>query len=259
MNNKGQFSIIAALLVAVVLIASAMGTYSAIRFSPIQEQPQILSSIDETNQALKQLLGFTVGYYGSVLKVTGNVTYAQKLAQNYLDSGIVNMGSIKPEWGLSLNTTQVELKANWFTNDSYSQGSMNVTYDLNGLGITGVSYSASSRLEVQVSNINSTTQAQFKILTDNGEPLINLAADNLKFFRYVFGNLTWEFSVPTNVISHADGTYIVDLPSGVPSNAYVVQVEDTRGLSVLAASYSQFTSAIAWNKTAYKTELGLCR
>ena len=255
MNNKGQFSIIAALLVAVVLIASVMGTYSAIRFSPIQAQPQILSSIDETNQALKQLLGFTVGYYGSVLKVTGNVTYAQKLAQDYLDSGIVNLGSIKPEWGLSLNTTQVELKANWFTNDSYSQGSMNVTYNLNGLGITGVSYSASSRLEVQVSNIISTTQAQFKILTDNGEPLINLAPDNLKFFRYVFGNLTWEFSVPTNVISHADGTYIVDLPSGVPSNAYVVQVEDTRGLSVLAASYSQFTSTIAWNKTAYTTDL----
>ena len=47
------------------------------------------------------------------------------------------MGSIKPEWGLSLNTTDLELKANWFTNDSYSQGNMNVTYDLNGLGITG--------------------------------------------------------------------------------------------------------------------------
>ncbi len=52
-----------------------------------------------------------------------------------------------------------------------------------------------------------------------------------------------------------DGTYIVDLPSGVPSNAYVVQVEDTRGLSVLAASYSKFTSGIAWNQTGFKTNL----
>jgi hypothetical protein len=257
MNNKGQFSIIAALLVAVVLIASVMGTYSSIRYSAstTQEQPQIMSSIDETNQALKQLLGFTVGYYGSVLKVTGNASYAQQLAHNYLDSGIANLGSIKPEWALSLNNTQEQLEANWYTNDSYSQGSMNVTYNLNGLGITGVSYSASSRLEVQVSNINSTTQAQFKILTDFGEPLINLGANNIKFFRYVFGNLSWEYSSPTNVISHADGTYIVDLPSGVPSNAYVVQVDDTRGLSVLAASYSMFTSGIAWNQTGFKTNL----
>jgi hypothetical protein len=255
MNNKGQFSIIAALLVAVVLVTAVMTTYSAIRYSPVQGQPQILSPVDETNQALKQLLGFTVGYYGSVLKVTGNVTYAQQLAHTYLDSGIANLGSIKPEWALSLNNTQVNLNAYWFTNYSYSQGSMNVTYDLNGLGISGISYSASSRLEVQVSNINSTTQAQFKILTDYGEPLINLGADNIKFFRYVFGNLTWEYSVPTSVVSNADGSYIVDLPSGVRSNAYVVQVEDTRGLSVLAASYSAFTSTIAWNKTGFKTNL----
>jgi hypothetical protein len=255
MNRKGQFSIIAALLVAVVLIASVMTTYSAIRYSSVQGQPQILSAVDETNQALKQLLGFTVGYYGSVLKVTGNVTYAQQLAQNYLNSGLENVGDIKPEWGLSLNASDLKLSANWFTNDSYSQGSMQVTYDLNGLGITGASYNDSSRLEVQVLNINSTTQAQFKILTDNGEPLINLGAKNIKFYRYAYGNLTWEFSVPTNIISHGDGTYIVDLPSGVPSNAYVVQIEDTRGLSVLAASFSEFTTTIGWNTTAFKTDL----
>jgi hypothetical protein len=195
LNNRGQFSIIAALLVAVVLVAAVMTTYSALRYTPVQSQPQILSAVDETNQALKQLLGFTVGYYGSVLRVTGNVTYAQQLARTYLNSGLENVGSIKPDWGLSLNTSNLKLSANWFSNDSYSQGSMNVTYDLNGLGITGISYSDSSRLEVQVANINSTTQAQFKILTDNGEPLINLGASNIKFFRYVFGNLTWEFSV----------------------------------------------------------------
>ena len=251
MNNKGQFSIIAALLVAVVLVAAVMTTYSAIRYSPVQGQPQILSAVDETNQALKQLLGFTVGYYGSVLKVTGNVTYAQQLASTYLNSGLTNAGSIKPEWGLSLNTTDLKLKANWFSNDSFSQGTMQVTYDLNGLGISGISYNASTRLEVQVSNASSTTQAQFKILTDNGEPLINLGTNNIKFYRYTYGNLTWDFSVPTTIISHGDGTYIVDLPPGVSSNSYVVQVEDTRGLSVLAASFSQFTSAIAWNTSSF--------
>ena len=255
MNNKGAFSIIAALLVAVVLIGSVITFYSAIRYSPIQGQPQILSSVNESNQALKQILGFTVGYYGSVLKVTGNVTYARQLAQNYFDSGLTNVGSFKPEWALSLNETDLELKANWFTNNSYSQGNMNITYNLNGLGISGVSYSASTRLEVQVSDSNSPTQAQFKILTDNGEPLINLGVNNIKFYHYEYGNLSWDFSVPTNIISHGDGTYIVDLPSDVPSNSYVVQVEDTRGLSVLASSFSQFTTSLAWNTTGFKTDL----
>ena len=255
LNNKGAFSVIAALLVAVVLIAAVMTAYSSIRYNPVQGQPQILSAVDETNQALKQLLGFTVGYYGSVLKVTGNVTYAKQLANNYLKSGLENVAYVKPEWGLSLNTTDLLLNANWFTNKSYSQGSMQVTYDLIGLGILGVSYNASTRLEVQISNSILPTQAQFKILTDNGEPLINLGTNNIKFFRYVYGNLTWEFSVPTNIISHGDGTYIIDLPSGVDSNSYVVQVEDTRGISVLASSFSKFTSTIAWNTTAFKTDL----
>ena len=247
MNNKGQFSIIAALLVAIVLVASVMTTYSAIRYGPIQGQPQILSEVDESNLALKQILGFTVGYYGSVLKVTGNVTYAQQLARKYFDSGLMNVGFMKPEWGLSLSTADLNLSTNWFTNKSYSQGTMQVTYDLNGIGITGISYSTSSRLEIQISNINSLTQAQFKILTDNSEPLINLGTNNIKFYRYNYENLTWEYSVPTNIISYGDGTYLVDLPEGVPGNSYVVQVDDTRGISVLASSYSQFTAAIAWN------------
>ena len=35
----------------------------------------------------------------------------------------------------------------------------------------------------------------------------------------------------------------------------MVQVEDTRGLSVLASSFSQFTTQIAWNTTGFKTDL----
>ena len=32
--------------------------------------------------------------------------------------------------------TALSLATNWFTNDSYSEGTLNVTYDLTGLGIT---------------------------------------------------------------------------------------------------------------------------
>src|SRR3989304_2655782 len=102
-NSKGQFSIIAALLVAIILIAAVMTTYATIRYGPLQDQPQVLSAIDEINLALKQVLGFTVGYYGSVLQVTGNTSYARMLASNYLQSGLINIGDVRPEWGASFN------------------------------------------------------------------------------------------------------------------------------------------------------------
>jgi len=248
MNNKGQFSIIAALLVAIVLIAAVMTTYSAIRYSPLQEQPQILSAIDETNLALKQILGFTVGYYGSVLKVTGNTSYARELAANYTRSGLSNIADIRPEWGMSFDVTTLKLSANWFTNTSYSQGTIEVTYNLTGLGISGISYKTSSRLDVQTSNSNSTTQAQLTILKDETEPLINLGRNNLKFYRYVYEDSTWELAEPTDITAYANGTYILDLPSGVDGDSYVIQVEDSRGIIVTASSFSRYTLTLEWDQ-----------
>jgi hypothetical protein len=138
------------LLVAVVLISTVIITYSTIRNSPIQDQPQILSAVDETNFAIKQILGFTVGYYGSVLKVTGNSTYARTLAINYLHSGLVNIADMHPEWGASFKVSKTELYTYWFTNASYSMGNLAVTYNLTGLGICGITYETSCRLMVQI-------------------------------------------------------------------------------------------------------------
>ena len=248
MNNKGQFSIIAALLVAVVLIAAVITTYSAIRYSPLQDQPQVLSAIDEINLALKQILGFTVGYYGSVLEVTGNTSYAQMLARNYLSSGLDNIGDIRPEWGPSFNVTTLTLNTNWFTNASYSQGSIAIKYDLTGLGIYGITYSPSSRLDVQVINSNSSSQALLSTLKDENESLINLGKRNFKFYRYDYANSTWELANPTgNLISYANGTYLIDLPSGVDGSSYALQVEDSRGIVVMASSFNHYTYSLTWN------------
>ncbi len=239
---------------AVVLVASVVTTYSAVRYSQLQDQPQILSAVDETNLGLKQILGFTVGYYGSVLKVTGNMTYAQTLAQNYFKSGLDKIGQIRPEWGLSMSMTNLDLTTNWYSDSSFSQGTVNVNYNLTGLGISGVGYSTSIRLDVQVTNATSANKAQFKVLTDGNEPLINLGKTNLKFFNFDNETSAWNLVLPTNVVSYADGTYEIDLPPGVLDNAYVVQVEDTRGLMVLASSFTQFTTSLTWNSTSYGTD-----
>ena len=231
-----------------VLIAAVMTTYSVIRYNPLQEQPQVLSAIDETNLALKQILGFTVGYYGSVLKVTGNTSYARTLATNYLQSGLNNIADIRPEWGPSFNVTKIALTTNWFTKTSYSTGNITVKYDLTGIGVYGISYSASSRLDVTVSDSNSTSQAQLTIMKDEDEPLINLGSHNFDFYRYVYENSKWELVNPTNITSYANGTYVMDLPSGVPSDSYVLQVEDTRGIIVTAASFSRYTATLTLNE-----------
>lgn len=248
-NKKGQFTIIAAMLVAIILVASVISTYSAIRYSSLENQPQVLSSIDEINLALKEVLGFTVGYYGSVLQVTGNTTYAKELATDYLQSGLINIGDVRPEWAPSFNITTLDLKTDWYSNISYSSGNLSITYSLPGIGISGITYSISSRLDINIQpSINN--QAWLSIIKDASEPLIDLSVANLKFYRYLSEALTWEQVSPTNTpIVYANGTYIVDLPSGVSADSYFLKVEDSRGIIVIASSFSAYTGTLIRNST----------
>lgn len=248
LNKKGQFTIIAALLVAVILVAAVMTTYSSIRYSDLQEQPQMLSAIDEVNLALKKILGFTVGYYGSVLQVTGNTSYAKILASNYLRSGLDNIADIRPEWAPSFTVIDLDLRTNWFTNTSYSSGNFTIKYSLEGVGVENMTYSVSSRLDAQVLESSSINQAKMYITSDN-EPLVDLGKANFKFYKYIFSNSTWEFVLPdTEPVTYMNGIYLVDLPSGMNSS-YVVEIEDTRGLMTVASAFSQFDSKITWNST----------
>ena len=260
MNSKGQFSIIAALLVAVILISTVIMTYSTIRNSPIPDQPQLLSAIDETNFAIKQILGFTVGYYGSVLKVTGNSSYAKNLATNYLHSGLANIANMHPEWGTSFNLSSVDLSTYWYTNDSWSTGKLAVNYSLTGLGLYGIAYETSCRLAVQVKETTSDNQVQLNITRDEGESLINLGRQNFKFYRYVYENSTWKTTSPindTSIKSYSDGTYLINMSdpelSGIDPYSYVVQVEDPRGIIVIASSFSRYVCTLNWNSTLYST------
>jgi len=252
-NSKGQFSIIAALLVAVVLIGTVITTYATLRYSTNQEQPQVLSAVDETNLALEKVLGFTVGYYGSVLQVTGDTAYAKSLTMDYLKKSLGNMADIKPEWGGSFSLSSLDLSANWFTNNSYSRGQAVVNYDLIGLGISGMSYDTSCRLDVQVSTLLSTGQVCLTVFKDGNEPVVNLDKQNFNFYRY--SNLTWDYATPTGALTaFSNGTYLIDIPVGIDPLSYVVQVTDTRGILVAAASFSRITSTLMWNTTSQEVD-----
>jgi len=250
MNKKGQFSIIAALLVAIILITTVIFTYSEIRSSPVQNQPPVLSAIDEINLAVKQVLGFAVGYYGSVLQVTGNVSYANQTATSYLQSGLQNIANMNPQWGTSINLNSSALQAYWFSSTSYSSGNLTVNYNLPGLGILGVSYQTSCQLGVQTINTTS-GQACLNITQDQNQPLVTLGTQNFNFYDYNSTSSTWQLVNPsTEPTAYANGTYYINLPSGINPSSYVVQVEDQRGIIVVASSFNSFTAAFTWDSTS---------
>jgi len=235
--NKGQFSIIAALLVSVILVTAVISTYTMVRHAPIQDSPKVLTAIGEMNADIKRILDFTVGYYGSILKVTGNSTYARGLTTSYLSSGLVNIARSHPEWNPSFSLNFKQFSTRWFMPESYSMGKISITYSLAALGIEGVKYETSSALKVTMLDSDPGV-ARINVTRDNTEPELGLRKENFWFYKYNYDDSTWELVNPTDLIISSSGVYNITIPSEVDQDAYSVQVEDNRGLMV-SAFYSQ--------------------
>jgi hypothetical protein len=251
-NGKGQFLIIAALLVAVVLVTALMATYSLMRNSPFETSPQALDAVNEIDLALKNLLDYTVGYYCSILQVSGNRTYAQGLATNYLSSGLASIANEYPQWNPSFTFSSSNIGIRWFNPTSYSGGNLSVTYSLAKLGITNINYSTSSKLNA-VFNTASATQTRITVTEENGQPLLTLVPQEFSFLLFNNYSSAWTTVHPSSAPAFGNGTYVVSIPSGVDYSTCMVQISDSRGIMVTLSRLFYYTYTLTWNPTLYSS------
>ncbi|UCD96090.1 MAG: hypothetical protein JSV35_06240 [Candidatus Bathyarchaeota archaeon] len=255
-DKRGQFSIIAAVLVATVLIGALFTTYSIVRNSPIQGHPQVLGSTEEMNIAASRVLEFIVGYYGSILEVTGNFTYAQNLAHNYLLSGLENIAYTHPDWNPTFELNYSRIRATWFHQTSFSHGLMNLTYSLQGLGVYGVQYSTSAKFQITV-NPSNTSHVLVNVTRDTGLPENTLRDNNFYFYRYNHNTSTWELvrAEAINSITSSDTStsYNLTVPEGVDPSSYLLKAVDHRGIMVTASTFSSYTYRFTWDQNLYST------
>ena len=254
-DKKGQFSIIAALLIAVIMISAVIMTYATIRNLPFQESPKVLSSIEEMHLSLKQLLEFAVGYYGSVLQVTGNVTYAKTLTSGYLQSGFDYIAHSHPQWNPSFMINYIDFSTLWYESSSYSRGNLSVKYSLSGLGLYQITYKASSLLKVDILDTVA-GQSNVRVTREDGTPDLSLSREN--FFFYKYSDSTWQLVNPTaDPIAYSNGTYILQIPSGIEQNSYLIKVSDIKGIMTTAffsnSRKPQYTYTLTWNSSRYSS------
>jgi hypothetical protein len=254
-RNKAQFSTIAALLVALIMVSAVIATYANIRNLPFQEPPKILSALEEMNNSLKGLMQYAVGYYGSILQVTGNVSYAKDLTLKYLRSGFVYIAQSKPSWNPSFDIKTSTFSTCWYEPTSYSLGNLSVTYSLSGLGISQVTYEVSSLLRVDILDTVA-GQARVLVTAEGGKADLNLGKRN--FFFYRFSESAWKTVNPdVDPIVYSNGTYALQIPSGVDQSLYLMKVYDSRGITTTAffsnSRKPQYTLTFSWNASLYSS------
>jgi hypothetical protein len=255
-NRKGQFSIIAAALVAIVLVTALIATYSIIQNNPLQDRPEILGSIDEMNIALNHVLEFMTGYYGSILQVTGNTTYARELTSEYFRSSLESVAYKYAGWNPTFDIEHSRVTTAWFNRTSTTESALNMTYDLAGLGIYSIRYSSTASLTTVVSP-SSTSFITVNVTRNWDEPYPNLVDNNFFVYNYSFADSTWELlgGLEVNSITSQErySSYNITLPSNIDSESYMLQVVDTRGIRVTASTFSKYSFAFTWDETLYSS------
>jgi len=254
-GDKGQFSIIAAVLLAVVLVLTVVTTYSMINFSLPKEQTNVLSSVDEMNASLKQMLEFAVGYYCSVLQVTGNATFAHESALNYLSSGLEFIANSHPEWNPSFQIVNMNFSTRWYEILSYSTGSLHVVYNLSSIGINNIVYSTHCSLLVNIVNVTS-TNVMVNVVKDENLTEQNLNSQNFVFYYYDNTSSRWTPITSSSVLAQ-EGKYIVEIPNKVDKSCFLLKVSDSRGITA-TSFYStlrrpQYTYVFNWNATGMES------
>ena len=61
--KKGQFSIIAALLVSVILVTAVISTSTMVRNAPLNDSPKVLTAVGEMNMNIKNNYSSKIKYH----------------------------------------------------------------------------------------------------------------------------------------------------------------------------------------------------
>lgn len=245
--RDGQFTVITAGVLAVILLSAVMATYALVRNQPFQKIPGTSSTITEMNSALNGILKATVGYYGSILQVSGNTTFAKQQASSYVQSGFIQIARTHPQWSPNIRLTSFTIATSWFGPASYSQATMVVTYSIASIGLTGFTLTISASLTTNIQSA-SASAARIQVLQEGGQPELALTASSFQFLIYSQSNSTWTPRISSSAPRiFSNGSYDVTFPSGIDPTNFLVQVTDPRGILTVASSLAKYTYTFSWN------------
>ena len=231
-KRRGQFSIMAAFLVLAVVTSAMFVAFNRIQDNQFTKPVTIASDIKDVKTALRELLGFTAGYYGSIIELTGNVTYAREKTKSYFESGLETIAHADVENTVSLILNDVGVKTSWFGREGYTRGYLSVEYSIPSIGLSGMKYEGSALLSATIQETVGDV-CKVSVLGDNDEPNLSLSKNSFSFFKFDPSANKWVFQNPTEepVISTM-GVYSLKLPADINKDAYFLQVADQRGIIV---------------------------
>ena len=155
--RRGQVIIIGALLMAVFLFSVVVLTYASAQYQRNPTVENVFEVVSNVKAAIAKMLAASVADYASTLQFSGNRTYAQTRATALLEDGLHRLGTLFADWNPSFKVdTAPTFATTWFEPTSFTNGRLNISFDLGKLGLKGVAYDAHATLNVVIWNVTET-------------------------------------------------------------------------------------------------------
>ena len=226
-NKKGQFIIIAFLMIAMMIISIGAVMHRAVTYykhEPWQEYSTLIGSIELNSRRLVELS-------------LANYTHTQD--NNTLRANLQkwqnNLTRIYPGYGVSLNyelasgtnyNYYLGLIRHWNNTSSFSAANASFTLDITSIGLTGYKFMATAFLNLTTLNTTG-NEINLTVKGEDKTPITNLKKENFQV-----SNLTI-----TGVTPHYDQkevlVYTIKCNETIPESV-TVKVWDSRGIQVTA-------------------------
>ena len=248
-NRKGQFIIIAALMISIMIVSISTVIYGTVTYYRQERWEEYVTIVDSIKTGSYNLLQVGLANYGQTLNSTVLRDYFNQWMRDVrkaypgfgVDLSYALASGIRSAYGVTLNYS-LGLARRWNQPVSFSASNATVSLDLASVGLTGYNFSSHVFLKMNIREAKwYYKESQRYVLIyvsvekEGPEPVVNLQKSN---FEVKLSGLPQAFSVKRYYnIQYKCFIYEIRVPSdpeGDPPSSAEVRLLDTRGITTVS-------------------------
>jgi hypothetical protein len=236
-NTKGQFIIIAVLMIALMIISLGATLYSMGNYYKQEQWEEYITVIDNVKQGTSNLVDISLAAYtvseppfDTVIMKTNLDSWQDDLKKAYPGYGIAftyNLINGSDTFdGSSLNYIQ-GLAYQWNEPNSFSAAKATITLNMTSIGLEGYRFEATSVLQLKILSVDPSSKLIRATVLQDTKPVTGLKK----------GNFEVENLTITSVTSNYDPQYklvYTILCDNLQLSSATLTVQDQRGIKVVA-------------------------
>ncbi len=226
-DRKGQFIIIAFLMIAIMIISIGAMMHEAVTYYKHEPWEEYLSLLGNIELNSRHIVELSLANYTHLLDLNGS-TATQEVLRLNLQRWQSDLTRIYPGYGIALGIHSPGLAVDWNEKSASSRGNATLTLNITSIGLKTYKFKATTLLTLRIVGSPSNNKVNVTVTQEEGKPIPNLKADNFQVNGMKPNEVTSRYYNKTYPI-----IYTLTCDSNIPSPV-IVKAWDMRGIHVTA-------------------------